>query len=502
MGVLALALLAGCSEPPAVEGWTPPGWDDHAGVRLAASDTDTAAALNDLGFIRMRIRNDAAGYQARYVQIAGAGEFNKRVDAMIRAPLAQLPFTPEAFPSGSGLADRGCLPGSAGWDADRVLTDPATGPANATGTAITCEVIAAFGSIVGVTMRTVTGTAGTVTADQKTTLYADVAGGTVTDAAAFWKPDAASDVWTRTVEQLRRQAGGLSSAPIAPPSDEQTALAAQALADVRERDDGTATITLPPGIASPELAGLGLDQTTAATSIEADSDLLAGWQTDAAAALENQRNTPFAGLPAWNASLPVDCSLHTCVAVTYDDGPGPYTKDLLKTLLAAQAGATFFMQGKNITGNTDIVRAVAADGHDIGSHTMTHPDLTKVGPDKDRAEVVGCADLIAGITGEPVTFFRPPYGAVNDAVLAAIGKPAILWSIDTNDWQGPGRAALIQRSVPVSKPGDIILFHDTHRDSVTAASDVMAGLQDRGFTPVTLTQLFGGKIPPGKVIRR
>ena len=79
---------------------------------------------------------------------------------------------------------------------------------------------------------------------------------------------------------------------------------------------------------------------------------------------------------------------------------------------------------------------------------------------------------------------------------------AILWSIDTNDWQGPGRAALIQRSVPVSKPGDIILFHDTHRDSVTAAGDVMAGLQDRGFTPVTVTQMFGGKVPPGKVPRR
>lgn len=497
-----VALLAGCSEPLATPGWTPPAWEGASSVRLVAADARTGPALDDLGFVERRVRNDAAGYQARYVEIPGATEFNKAVDAIIRAPLAGAPLEPEAFPSGSGLADRGCVPGSAGWEADRLLTDSATGPANGSGAAVTCEIVAAFGSTVGVAMRTVTGSNGTAATDQTITFYADLKTGTVIDSADRWTPQAASELWTRGVEQLRRAAGGLSGAPIAPPSEEQTALAAQSFGYVRERADGTATITLPAGIASPELAGLGVERTSEPTTVVVDAELLASWQSEAAGSLRSQQGVPFTGLPAWDASLPVDCSLLTCIAITFDDGPSQSTPRLLETLRAEQSGATFFMQCKNVSSQPDVVKSVATEGQEIGSHTMTHTDLTQLSAEKASAEVNDCANKISALTGRPVTLYRPPFGAVNAKVLEAVGKPAILWSIDTNDWQRPGPDALIQRTVPVAKRGDIILFHDIHPDSVNTAGRIIEGLKDRGFTPVTVTQLFGDHVPRSVVRSR
>jgi peptidoglycan/xylan/chitin deacetylase (PgdA/CDA1 family) len=95
--------------------------------------------------------------------------------------------------------------------------------------------------------------------------------------------------------------------------------------------------------------------------------------------------------------------------------------------------------------------------------------------------------------------YRPPYGALNQKVLDAVGQPAILWSIDTLDWKKPGREELVRRSVGAADPGDIILFHDIHAETVENADVVIRGLRDRGFTLVSVTQLFDGKVPKGRV---
>jgi peptidoglycan/xylan/chitin deacetylase (PgdA/CDA1 family) len=116
--------------------------------------------------------------------------------------------------------------------------------------------------------------------------------------------------------------------------------------------------------------------------------------------------------------------------------------------------------------------------------------------------VVDVEALLTKLTGRAVGIYRPPYGAVDDKVLAAVGQPAILWSIDTLDWKKPGREELARRSVGVATPGDIILFHDLHAETVENADVVLRGLRDRGFTLVTVEQLFGGSVPAGRVTRR
>lgn len=526
-GLVAALLLGGCARIEPAADWSPPAWPETAGVQLVVAElepepTDTATSdtpdtadtavdgdaavteLNELGFIENRIRNDALAMNLRSVELPGMHPFNTRVAELISAAITSTggTFVPEVFPVSAGLGDRGCLAGSTTWPAEEVLADERTGPAGGSGLAMTCEVIAAYGSVVGVAFRTVLGTADEVTSDRRVAIYADLASNTVIDGSALWKAEAATALWRQAAEQLRRAAGGVSGAPLAEPGKKQVALAGQAFDSAQIDADGGALLTLPPGIIAPELEGLGIPATTGPTMIQVNAEVLSGWQSEEAAVLQQQAGEPFVGLEAWDARQPVNCALQACVAVTYDDGPTEFTGALLDTLQAERTPVTLFLLGSAASTYPELVQRAASEGHELASHTMTHPDLTTLKPSQVRQQVGGAAKIITDLTGIPVTMYRPPYGAVNQKVLNAEPLPAILWSIDTNDWRKPGKEALVERSVGVATPGDIILFHDTHSDSVEAAEVVMRGLKDRGFTPVTVSQLFGGTVPSGKVIRR
>ncbi|MFT4231332.1 MAG: hypothetical protein QM606_00945, partial [Leucobacter sp.] len=271
------AMLVGCAQIAPETGWKPPEWPDASGSHLvpvrtgasgnagredAGSGSDGAGsdgpagdggsaegtgigspvdtAGGDLGFIERRVRNDHSRLQARYVEIPGRNAFNDRVAGLIREAVdaTGATFSPEVFPVSAGLSRAGCVPGSAGLPAAQVLSDPETGPPDGTGTAVVCEVAAAFGGYAGVTMRTVSGGPDEVKRDELVTLYADIENGEVHEAKDLWTPDAADGLWHRAVELLRREAGGLSRAPASAPDDAQLALARRALGTVRFGEGG------------------------------------------------------------------------------------------------------------------------------------------------------------------------------------------------------------------------------------------------------------------------
>lgn len=532
--LVAVGGLVACAQLPPVADWSPAEWPDSTGTRLvpaddpaddgggdgadAASDgadgaADPAGAPNaadgivpsaaELGFIERRVRNDHTRFHARYIEIPGWHLFNVRVADLLAQQIASTggTFSPEVFPVSAGLSNAGCVPGSAGWAGARVLADPETGPAEGDGVAVVCDLTAAFGSVVGVVMRVVAGDASGVTRDETVTLYTDLATGEVHEDRELWTDEAAGELWRSTVEQLRRDAGGLSAAPVSEPAEDQLALAQRALVAARLGESG-ARITLPAGVAAPELAGLGIDATAGPTVVDVDAQTVARWSTGLGAQMQAQRGVPFTGMPVWRADHEVDCALLACVAVTYDDGPSEYTAQLLDTLRDEQSAATFFMVGRSIRALPEMAQRVAAEGHEIASHTMTHPDLTTLSPAKARDEVRDVEQMLAELTGRSIDMYRPPYGAVNQKVLDAVDQPAILWSIDTLDWKKPSLEQLVERSVGAAEPGDIILFHDIHAETVEHADVVIRGLRDRGFTLVTVTELFDGRVPEGRVSRR
>lgn len=501
-------------EDPAAEGGTAAEGGAAAQGDAAKDDTTEGATATlaprpdqkQLGVYTGRLRNDATGVSARFVYLPGVPAFNDRMNQEIRAAISATgkPYSPQSYAPEQGRTERGCVPGSSTWSAIDVLQRVETGPVNGAGAAVVCDLVGAYGNLVEVRLRTVAGdaAAGAVTVDTLAVLFVDVASGEMIQVADEWNSSAAPELWRAVVELLRRDAGALSTAPVADPDEQQLALVSTALHTAEDTAEGGLVVTVPAGIAAPELAGLGIEVTTEPLELHVDQATASAWSNEQYRELHAQLGKPFVGFAAGIGAVHIDCKLIPCVAVTYDDGPSELTPQLLNTLAAEGARATFFMLSSHATSQPDVVAQALAAGNEIATHTINHPDLTMIPLPEAKAQVLNSAAVISGITGKPVTMFRPPYGEVNDPIIAAVGMPAILWSIDTNDWRLPGQQALIERSAGAARPGDIILFHDTHSDTVEAAGAVVRGLHDRGLELVTVTQLFGGHVPGGRVSSR
>ncbi|GAA4628264.1 hypothetical protein GCM10023196_043900 [Actinoallomurus vinaceus] len=199
----------------------------------------------------------------------------------------------------------------------------------------------------------------------------------------------------------------------------------------------------------------------------------------------------------------VDCRKVKCIALTFDDGPGPYTAKLLDMLAARHVKATFFLIGGNIRGREAIVRRELAEGHAIGDHSWSHPQLSAMSDGAVRSQLTRTLGEIHRATGGGTPLMRPPYGATNHRVAAVtrhMGMAQILWSVDTNDWLDRNSAIVAHRAVSWARPGGIILMHDIHPTTVNAVPKILVGLAHRGFTFVTVPELFGGRaLKPGQV---
>ncbi|MGD9694473.1 MAG: polysaccharide deacetylase family protein [Thermoleophilia bacterium] len=192
------------------------------------------------------------------------------------------------------------------------------------------------------------------------------------------------------------------------------------------------------------------------------------------------------------------------VALTFDDGPGRETTDVIGQLARLRVPATFFVIGRQIAGRESELRAMVAHGHEVGVHTWSHPDLTTLKRPRVRSEVLGTRNLIRRVTGVDPGLLRPPYGAVDRAVLDDIASErmvAALWDVDALDWHadaGPGKiAATVLREV---RPGSIILMHDgpvgRPGATVRALPRIVRGLRARGLEPVTVSELLRRDPPP------
>ncbi|SJZ61761.1 Peptidoglycan/xylan/chitin deacetylase, PgdA/CDA1 family [Marinactinospora thermotolerans DSM 45154] len=199
-------------------------------------------------------------------------------------------------------------------------------------------------------------------------------------------------------------------------------------------------------------------------------------------------------LPARDDS--VDCSApdSKCVALTFDDGPGERTPELLDALAEHDARATFFLTGGPVREHPTTVRRQYAEGHEVANHTVTHPDLTTVSSGKVTSELATVNALIRRETGYDVDLMRPPYGATNDSVAEVskeLGLAEIIWSVDTNDWKDRNADIVAKRAVENVQPGSIILMHDIHSTTVDAVPEILKRLEEQGYTMVTVSQLLG-----------
>lgn len=177
------------------------------------------------------------------------------------------------------------------------------------------------------------------------------------------------------------------------------------------------------------------------------------------------------------------------IALTYDDGPSIYTKDILKCLEENKAKATFFVLGCNISAHKDAVYAANKMGCEIANHTYNHPMLTGRTNEQIKAEIADTDKKIKSITGHNAVVMRPPGGDVNERVASVVDKPVIIWSIDTRDWEHRNSSRTIQSVMNNVKDGDIILMHDIYSATRDASLVLIPRLRQMGYQMVTVSEL-------------
>lgn len=201
-----------------------------------------------------------------------------------------------------------------------------------------------------------------------------------------------------------------------------------------------------------------------------------------------------------------DCRKLKCVALTFDDGPGPDTERLLDMLAKAKAKATFFVIGLNAAQYPDVLLREAEDGHEIGNHTQKHLQLTAESDKAVDRELHGTNRIIKSVLGFSPLLFRPPYGATDKRIerhAREDGMAVILWSVDTNDWEQRDSSVVARRAIKGLHRGSIILMHDIHPTTVNAVPRILEAAKRKGLTLASvsdvLAALEGEKKPkPGK----
>jgi len=189
---------------------------------------------------------------------------------------------------------------------------------------------------------------------------------------------------------------------------------------------------------------------------------------------------------------PTPAVANKTIALTFDDGPGPYTEKLLDILDKYDAKATFFLIGSKVSARANILRRMQSRGHQLGNHSWSHPELPKLSVDQIAGEIDRTNEAIRQATGVKPSILRPPYGAVNGVVLEQLrlrNMSSILWSVDTRDWADRNSQIVCSRAVAGARPGAVILMHDIHQTSVNAVPCILSSLKQQGYSFVTIQRL-------------
>ncbi len=177
-------------------------------------------------------------------------------------------------------------------------------------------------------------------------------------------------------------------------------------------------------------------------------------------------------------------------AITFDDGPsGTYTPQLLDGLKARGAKATFFVLGQNAENNLDVLERAYAEGHELASHSWSHPDLNGLSDDAVRRQLNDTTEVLDKVCGEGSYLLRAPYGNANSRVRNIAGVPLIYWTVDPEDWNYRNAATVRDNIVDNTYDGAIILVHDIYKTSVEGALMAIDQLQEEGYEFVTVSEL-------------
>jgi peptidoglycan/xylan/chitin deacetylase (PgdA/CDA1 family) len=205
---------------------------------------------------------------------------------------------------------------------------------------------------------------------------------------------------------------------------------------------------------------------------------------------------------AYTPAVLVAGSQHRELALTFDDGPGPYTQQLVSVLNQMNAPATFFEVGAGEQYFSAGTREIVAGGYQIEDHTWSHPMMSQLSASDQRSQITSEAREITKFGAPYPRLFRPPYGAWNNETLRILKQHRmlmVLWTVDTSDYRLPGSDSIVNTVVGGAKPGAIFLMHDAggnRAETIAALPKIITDLRARGYKLVTVPKLILDNPPP------
>ncbi len=179
------------------------------------------------------------------------------------------------------------------------------------------------------------------------------------------------------------------------------------------------------------------------------------------------------------------------LALTFDDGPYPkVTTHILNVLEKHGVCATFFVLGSRVEGREEMLLRMEALGCEIGNHTFSHADLTRLSTAQCTEEIDKTNAEFERVLGHPAAIVRPPYGFYNDTVRRNVPYPLVLWTVDTNDWKPRNTGELADAVVKAAEDGSVILMHDQQSSTAEAMDAIIPALIAKGFRFVTVSELI------------
>lgn len=181
------------------------------------------------------------------------------------------------------------------------------------------------------------------------------------------------------------------------------------------------------------------------------------------------------------------------IAITFDCAWGvEHTDAILDALGEANVSATFFCVQFWAEEHPDYLKKISEAGHEVGTHSATHPKMSTLSEEGIRAELTTSARAITEVTGRPVTLFRPPFGDYNNAVIQtslSLGLMPVQWDVDSLDWQDLSAGEITERVVKQARGGSIILCHNNGLNTAEAVPVIIDTLRARGYTFVPVGEL-------------
>lgn len=176
------------------------------------------------------------------------------------------------------------------------------------------------------------------------------------------------------------------------------------------------------------------------------------------------------------------------VALTFDDGPSIYTKEIIDTLKKHEVNATFFILGNKVKPYQELLNESLNNGNILGNHSYNHKWLIKLNEDELNNQIIKTNEEIKLYTGFTPTLLRPTYGSVNNKV-KHLNMDIVLWTVDTMDWKYRNVSTIVSRATKNLKDGDIILMHDIYKTSALAVDKIITEIKKQGFELITIPEL-------------